>query len=75
MQRNRRKGDTYRNKDEIETHENQISLPCQVLDQSRGDHGDEEIPEPIGGNADGRSVILLAFSIAWMIPPLFGSVS
>lgn len=43
---------SHRNKDKIQTHENEIALPGEVLDESRRDHHHEEIPEPVCGYAD-----------------------
>lgn len=43
---------SYRNKGKIQAHEDQISLPSKIIDQSRRDHYYEEVPEPVGGDAN-----------------------
>ena len=41
-----------RDKGEVQDHEDQVSLPCQSIQDDRRDHDNEEIPQPVGGDTD-----------------------
>jgi hypothetical protein len=65
---------TYRHEDKIKTHEDEITLPCKIVDQSWPYHGHEEIPEPICRDPEGLA-ILGVFTVSFVqIPqgPPFG---
>ena len=44
-----------RHEREVQAHKDEIALPLQVVKQCRGDHDDEEIPDPVGRDANGGS--------------------
>lgn len=43
---------TYGNEGKIKTHEDEIGLPVEFLEQERGNHGYEKVPEPVRGDAN-----------------------
>ena len=41
-----------RHEGEVERHEDQVGLPLQAVDDDGRDHHHEEVPQPVGGDAD-----------------------